>query len=202
MVSAKVGIDSVVSKPLKPAGSPNHPKEYLVVKLYKFSDRLVYYYEIWCDGDRITFHRGKLGDRGTVEVVNIAEGENSESVISRATALAISQGYEEVSLEDHTILTIEFSCEGDESEDLEKRYRVEDLANEVLGWTGNGHCDGGQIGGGSFEVVAYVLDPHIAGKTMIDALNSVGLLKEATISNQGRDGKANILYAGAYIGCK
>jgi hypothetical protein len=52
-------------------------------------------------------------------------------------------------------------------EDVEKRTRLQDKMDQVLGWTGLGHCDGGSIGSGTMEVCCYVIDFNIA-KTVIE----------------------------------
>ena len=44
------------------------------------------------------------------------------------------------------------------AEDVEKRTRLQDKMDDVLGWTGLGHCDGGSIGSGTMEVCCYVID--------------------------------------------
>jgi hypothetical protein len=38
--------------------------------------------------------------------------------------------------------------------------------NEVLGWTGLGHCDGGSIGSGTMEVCCMVVDVDIATRVI------------------------------------
>lgn len=42
-------------------------------------------------------------------------------------------------------------------DDLSKRHQIEEALNKALGWTGNGHCDGGDIGSGTSNVWCYVL---------------------------------------------
>jgi hypothetical protein len=74
------------------------------------------------------------------------------------------------------------------SEDLSKRHRVEDLLNECLGWTGNGHCDGGQIGSGAIEVFSFVIDPIVAVSTIVEALRRRDLLEGAVISTESEAG--------------
>jgi hypothetical protein len=44
--------------------------------------------------------------------------------------------------------------------DLDKRVAVEELMNEGLGWTGLGHCDGGDIGSGTMKIFCYVADAN------------------------------------------
>ena len=53
--------------------------------------------------------------------------------------------------------------------DLDKRHKLEDKMNEVLGWTGLGHCDGGSIGSGSMEACCFVVDFDVA-KNVIEKI--------------------------------
>ena len=60
-------------------------------------------------------------------------------------------------------LLIEFSVDRMGTEqDVEKRTRLQDHMNEMLGWNGLGHCDGGSIGSGTMEVCCFVIDFEIA----------------------------------------
>jgi hypothetical protein len=54
------------------------------------------------------------------------------------------------------------------ADELERRVAVEDRMNELLGWTGLGHCDGGSSGMGTMEVCCFVVDFAIA-KRVIEA---------------------------------
>ncbi len=47
-------------------------------------------------------------------------------------------------------------------EDIEKRFRLQDMMDELLGWNGLGHCDGGSTGSGTMEVCCFVVDYNIA----------------------------------------
>ena len=60
---------------------------------------------------------------------------------------------------------------------LEKRHQVEDLMNECLGWTGNGFCDGGDIGSGTTNIVNYVVDVKKATQTILEELKNNNLLE-------------------------
>ncbi|WP_328816723.1 hypothetical protein [Priestia flexa] len=65
---------------------------------------------------------------------------------------------------------------------LDKRHHVEDLMNECLGWTGNGFCDGGDIGSFTANIVNYVIDPEKATQTIIENLEKNNLLEGAKIA--------------------
>jgi hypothetical protein len=57
------------------------------------------------------------------------------------------------------------------SEDLDKRHRLQERMDETLGWTGLGHCDGGSIGSGTMEVCNFVVDYEIAKRVIEEDLS-------------------------------
>jgi hypothetical protein len=56
------------------------------------------------------------------------------------------------------------------SADLEKRQSLQHRMDNVLGWTGLGHCDGGSTGGGTMEVCNLVVDYAIAKQVIEEDL--------------------------------
>ncbi len=84
------------------------------------------------------------------------------------------------------------------AEELEKRHQVENTLNECLGWTGNGHCDGGDIGSYTINAFSWVVDPHIACKTIVDALRDSGLLQGAVIAYRDREEEYEVLWPSDY----
>jgi hypothetical protein len=68
-------------------------------------------------------------------------------------------------------LLVEYPVDGmGNAKDVDKRHRLEDKLNEVLGWTGLGHCDGGSIGSGTMEACCYVADFEVAAAVIRKAL--------------------------------
>jgi hypothetical protein len=55
-------------------------------------------------------------------------------------------------------------------EDLEKRDKLQERMDDLLGWTGLGHTDGGSTGSGTMEVACVVVDFDIAKKVIEDNL--------------------------------
>ena len=160
----------------------------MIIKLYKNIDGLMHYYEAWDNDKKVVVHWGKLGTVGKDKIVNVKLGETVASVIERELSQARTEGYKEIDIDDHKTLIIQYKTEtwGDEK-DLDKRYMVEDIANETLGWTGNGFCDGGQIGSGSIEIFSYVIDPQIAYKSLIIDLKENELLEGVFIAYRNED---------------
>lgn len=167
----------------------------VMTKLYKNSNGVINYYEAWDNDKEVIVHWGELGQVGEMKTIGVPAGKSAEGVIEEELTVARSQGYKEIDSQGHKTFVIQYKTEtwGDEK-DLEKRYKVENLVNECLGWTGNGHCDGGQIGSGSMEIFAYVIDPRIACRNLIDKLEANGFLKGSIIAFENDDEEFVVLY--------
>ena len=165
-------------------------------KLYKTIDGRLHYKEAWCHRDECTFHWGVVGTTGESETYPISEDTPNEDVIDNVLADAISDGYREVSIDDHYQIVVQYQTadEWGDSVDLEKRHRVEDLLNECLGWTGNGHCDGGDIGSGTINSYSFVVAPQLACDAIVDELRSNRLLEGAVIAFRDKNDEYNVLW--------
>lgn len=140
------------------------------MKLYKRIENDLYYWETW-DKDNKTgiVHWGKVGNRGEDKEVKSKLFSSFRKEIQAEINKMVNRGYQEIDLDDHYTLLIEFAVDGmGTDEDLEKRTRLQDRMNETLGWIGLGHCDGGSTGSGTMEVCCYVVDFSLA-KAMIEA---------------------------------
>ncbi|VXC42865.1 conserved hypothetical protein [Bacillus sp. 349Y] len=85
-------------------------------------------------------------------------------------------------------LVIQYSYEEDRIEEaLERRHAVEELMNECLGWTGNGHCDGGDIGSGTTNIFTYVVHVERAVKSILDDLQENDLIEGVKLAYGNRD---------------
>jgi len=135
-----------------------------MLKLYKTVDNNLCYWEIWDnDGKTATIHWGVVGERGKNKKIS-----NELTAIQKEISEKIAEGYLEFDEEKTSLLEIEFVVDGfGSSKDLEKRDRLEDRLNELLGWTGLGHVDGGSIGSGTMELGCEVVDFEIA-KSLIE----------------------------------
>lgn len=59
---------------------------------------------------------------------------------------ARTRGFADVDEDDHRCLLVEYAVGGmGTTRDVDKRHALEGRLNELLGWTGLGHCDGGSI---------------------------------------------------------
>ena len=133
-------------------------------KLYNLTSSPKQYWEWWDNDDgSYTVHWGELGTKGQSKTLKSQFFKSAKRKIVEEPSRHIERGYTEIDRLD--ILLIEFEVAGHgTSEDIEKRYRLQDRMDETLGRTGLGHCDGGSIGSGSMEVCCFVVDFEIAKK--------------------------------------
>jgi len=134
-----------------------------MLKLYRTVDNKIHYWEVWDnDGTTATIHWGVVGERGDDKKVS-----NILATIQKKINEKIADGYHELDEDKIRFLEIEFAVDGfGTPNDLKKRDRLEARLNELLGWTGLGHVDGGSIGSGTMELGCVVVDFEIAKKVI------------------------------------
>lgn len=137
-----------------------------MLKLYKFTEAKKEYWETWDNDDGShTVHWGELGTTGESKEVKGSIFKKPEAIIQKEVDQMVSNGFRPI--EDEYTLLIEYAVEGmGTPEDVDKRHRLQDRMNEILGWSGLGHCDGGSIGSGTMEVCNYVVDFEVAKKVI------------------------------------
>jgi predicted DNA-binding WGR domain protein len=142
-----------------------------MLKLYKRVDGDLHYHEAWSSDATIIEHWGKVGTQGEHVEHPLREGSDEDDAIEALLREAREKGFREIDANELPFLIIEFEVTQDGTqEDLAKRQRLEARMNELLGWTGLGHCDGGSIGSGSMEVACIVVDADIAKRVIEDDL--------------------------------
>lgn len=162
------------------------------VKLYKDIDGNLYYWESWVDEGEYTVHLGKVGEEGESKEINdfkvLKDEENSYR----------EKGYCEI--EDLKSIIIQYKIDdmGD-ADDIDMRNEIEDIMNEELGWTGLGHCDGGEIRTGTINIFCMVIDVKLAFDVIIQALEENEYLEGAVIAKDGED-EFVVLYPEDYSG--
>jgi hypothetical protein len=131
-----------------------------MLKLYRFTDAKKDYWETWDNEDGShTVHWGELGTLGQSKTVKSTLLKKAKASIQKEIDTLVEQGFQQIDIEDHITLIVEYAVDGMGSkEDVEKRHRLEERLNELLGWTGLGACDGGSIGSGTMEVCNFVVD--------------------------------------------
>lgn len=139
-----------------------------MLKLYKRLASGTLYWETWENDGKHTIHWGELGTKGESRTVASTLFTSAKKIVQREIDQKVSDGYAEIETDDHRILLIEYALDpAAGAEQLDKRHALESRMNEVLGWTGLGHCDGGSIGSGTMEACCYVVDFALA-KTIIE----------------------------------
>ena len=112
-------------------------------------------------------HWGIVGNRGSDKEVKSRLFSSFKNKIQKEIDKKLEEGYTEFDENNYAFLEIEYLIEGFGSEeDLDKRHRLEELMDEVLGWTGLGHTDGGSIGSGTMEVGFMGVDFEIAKRVV------------------------------------
>ena len=145
---------------------------YSMLKLYKSIDNQLHYWETW-DKDTKTaiIHWGIVGQRGQTKEVKSGLFSNFRKTVQKEVDEKITEGYDELSEDEISTLEIEYIVDGFGTEkDLDKRQRLQDKMDDVLGWTGLGHVDGGSSGSGTMEVCCLVVDFDIAKRIIEESL--------------------------------
>jgi len=135
-----------------------------MIKLYKKINDKLHYWETWDkDNKTAVVHWGIVGEIGEDKEVRGGLFSNFRKIVQKEIDEKLEEGYAEFDDESYAFLEIEYKIEGFGTEaDLDKRHRLEGALNELLGWTGLGHVDGGSIGSGTMEAGCMVVDFDIA----------------------------------------
>jgi len=139
-----------------------------MLKLYKLKDSQLWYWETWDKDEKTAIvHWGIVGQRGQDKEVKGGFFSNFRKNVQKEIDEKLNEGYAEFDQDKVFFLEIEYIIDGFGTEqDLEKRHRLEQKLDGILGWTGLGHCDGGSIGSGTMEVGCMVVDFDIAKKVI------------------------------------
>jgi predicted DNA-binding WGR domain protein len=162
-----------------------------MIKLVKQDGAAVQYWEVWNDEGTLTVHYGTIGDIGTAEEW---EADNPEETMKELAEAKLKEGYTYLDEDSLTEFVIQYRYEDDEQQALDARYYVEDLMNECLGWTGNGYCDGGDIGEGIMNIYCFVVDAGIAAQTIKEELEHQNALQSAVLGYYDTNGEFIVVY--------
>lgn len=145
-----------------------------MLKLYKLIDNQLHYWETWDKDEKTAIvHWGIVGQRGEDKEVKGGFFSNFRKKVQEEIDEKVKEGYAEFDETKMAFLEVEYKIEGfGTDQDLEKRHRLEEHLNELLGWTGLGHVDGGSIGSGTMEAGCVVVDFDIAKKVIEDNLKN------------------------------
>src|SRR6266478_7022487 len=138
----------------------------MMLKLYKRTADSISYWEAWDDGRNVTIHSGILGEQGESRKIGISFWNNAKKIILKESASPRFDSFQEIDEENLVRFIVQYPVEGmGAPADVDKAERVENLLNGCLGWTGNGHCDGNDLGSGTLNLFSFVVDPIVAEKS-------------------------------------
>lgn len=145
-----------------------------MIKLYKTYPEAIKYFEVWLNDDNIslTIHTGIVGEVGETE--DVIYDEKGDLPVNIAMEQMVVQqkekGYNTINL---TELIVQYTDNIKEINSNTISYNqdnIESLLNEGLGWTGNGHCEGGDTEASVTNLFCYVADKDIAVETIVNIL--------------------------------
>lgn len=154
-----------------------------MLKLYKIIDNQLHYWETWEKDEKTAIvHWGIVGEIGQDKEVKGGLFSNFRKNVQKEIDEKLKEGYAEFDEDKVSFLEIEYKIDGFGTEqDLDKRHKLEGKLDEILGWTGLGHVDGGSIGSGTMEVDCIVLDFEIAKKVIEEKLKDTEFADYAKI---------------------
>jgi hypothetical protein len=135
-----------------------------MIKLYKLIDNRLHYWETWDkDSKTAIIYWGIVGEHGESKEVKSGLLSNFHKTVQKEIDIKLKEGYTKFDEDKMAFLEVKYKIDGFGTEqDLDKRHRLEDHLNELLGWTGLGQVDGGSIGSGTMEAGCMVVDFGIA----------------------------------------
>ncbi|MGB0579082.1 MAG: hypothetical protein ACPGVU_05205 [Limisphaerales bacterium] len=143
-------------------------------KLIKRNDDDFLYHEVWEEDGMVVEHFGEVGDPGERRVHPIPPDSDEDQVMESILRPVAAKGFGEV--EDEELIRVHVeqarSPQGDDT-DLDKWHQLEDQLDDLLGETGLGHCNGGEVSADSVVVYIFVVDAAIAGEVVANALDEL-----------------------------
>ncbi|WP_316845816.1 hypothetical protein [Pedobacter psychrodurus] len=160
-----------------------------MLKLYKLIDQQLHYWETWNDDDKTaTIHWGIVGKHGSQKKITGGFFSSFQKKVQKEIVAKLNEGYTEFDEDKKAFLEVEYIVDGfGTDEDLDKRHRLEDHLDELLGWTGLGHVDGGSIGSGTMEAGCRVVDFDIAKKVIEENLKNTEFANYSRIFKIGEE---------------
>lgn len=136
-------------------------------KLYRRDGEVLRFREAWVHDGQVHEHGGVCGIRGDLVLHPAATPAEQLLIIKRLSAAARKEGFKTIARSRLVGLTVSKAItENGGTDDLARRHLLEDYLNNLTGWLGLGHCDGGSTGSGSMEAFCLVVD----GKLAVDCI--------------------------------
>jgi hypothetical protein len=143
----------------------------MTIKLYKSTSKGMVYWQAWKDGAYLAVQEGKLGVWGKARLVRPPRGTTPKQLQASLAKEKKAAGYAPISDADHHWVIVQYKLTTwGSAKDLDKAEKLDELFNACLAWTGNGYCDGNDIGSGEMNLFCVVVDPKLAAKTIVAEL--------------------------------
>lgn len=153
----------------------------------KATENTMEYWHVWEDDANIYTYQGVLGFEGQGTAIPVLN-ENKDNVLSHLLDDVKRNGFLEVQEDALFTIVVQFPVAGWGSEaDLDARIKLEDSLGAELRRTGNGDCDGGDIGSGSINIFLTAVNKDLAISTLLRSLEELGKRDEAIIAHQTLD---------------
>jgi hypothetical protein len=166
-----------------------------VLRLYKKEGDTLHYWEAWVDESGLSVHWGPVGEMGEHKTMPIPADEDPDMAIAQAAEPLVDQGYDEPDPDSMVPLVLQYPLTGKGTgHDFEKRNAVEELATDILGWTGNGEVEGGETQEGRMNIFCRVMDPQIAARILLEALDEEEFLEGVVIALVPEGGNPEVLW--------
>lgn len=166
-----------------------------MLRLYKKEGDALRYWEAWVDDNGLSVHWGTVGEMGEHTTIPIPPGDDPDMAVAEAAGPLVDEGYDEPDPDSLVPLVVQYPLQGKGSgHDFERRNAVEELLTDILGWTGNGEIEGGETQPGRMNVFCRVMDPRIALRTIIEALEEEGYLEGAVIAHVPEGQEPRVLW--------
>lgn len=171
-----------------------------MLKLYRTRSGVTEYWEAWITATDVTIHWGNVGEEGETRELPHEAGLHPSEMIKREAKSLRAAGFKPRMTKDLHSIVIQYKVGGHGTvNDRDRRVQVEERMNECLGWSGLGHCDGGDMGSGEMNVFCFVVDAAIAEKVIVNDLKEHGLLDGAVIAQRIGD-EAKVLWPHDFAG--
>ena len=141
---------------------PSEPRPEMF-KRYRRSNGVIEYREAWPTDGVIVEHWGVCGERGQTFEHPAPTAGDQLNVLRELKAKAAALGFKPTPISRHARVVVQRSVAGmGTPQDLDERHALEAFLDELTGWLGLGHCNGGSIGSGSMEAFCFVVDANLA----------------------------------------
>ncbi len=172
-----------------------------MLRLYKKEGDTLRYWEAWVDEGGLSVHSGIVGEMGEHQTIPVPPDEDPDMAIAQAAEPLVDQGYDEPDPDTLVPLVVQYPVQGKGSgHDFEKRNAVEELLTDILGWTGNGEVEGGESKEGRMNIFCRVMDPAIAVRTLLEALEEEGYLEGAILALAPEEAEPQVLWPQGWTG--